>query len=951
MSPPRGTATMPAATRAERLHGIGGSRGADAGRQAFPHAAGAALLALAVAAVAALAPTLLLDNASAWVVDDSLDDFNESATLEYTTNGNDSRTITNYTYYLPRDLAVDASGRLIIADTGPAKNPLNPPPLAGQRVVVLNDDYTFNNTIGIYGNRTADGGQFDGPWGVAVNSTGHIFVVEQYSNRTQIFNPDGTYLAEFNRSRAMLPAVSSTPDNRPEFADPLDVAISPDDKLIYLTAKGGTVYMVNASTYKYDGGLLGGLTTRTQNDDIGLFVNSYGMDFGAGGLLAVSDDKGYVVSVFDPADSNKRLFEVGTFNMSGNATDLFDAPTSVSFSNDGNLLAVVDGTNFRVQVFQLNKSSDGRVNNVASRMPAFVVDYPSPFSPLAVEFTSEDRLVVGRIGSPTSILDVYKITLPAVKNVTATSNVEQGVPLTTGSMLNITVGFNTIVRVDTMGGMPFLELGTSGGSATYVDGNGTDTLQFSYTVRNHDTKADLEYDPATVLNLDGSTITAGSRNVTVLTDFTGLNGSSSLVDDHRLGEIDTDGPAVLNASSTNASGVYYRAGSSIEVVLNYSKDVYVYGPETSLKLNLNVDAYDNEPVFASYKSGNETRMLVFNYTVQPGHISPAGEGLRYAGADALNVDPGTRMEDMIGNPAEPKLPVPADPLVPGGINVDARPPEVLRVVPVSQGDVYRINDTVVIGVVFGEAVNVMGSPVLALDTTPARNATYVPNTDGDTQLSFNYMVQEGDSALGGLRYAGAEALSIGDGGSIMDEAGNTANLTIPGPHAPLVGIVVNGTRDRSGVNMGGSPDGNMDGGQNGTATCSITLASSVLNLDAKPGELSTVVNQTVSNNGTAPITSVVLEATKWYIDYTGEDRPAEDYRGLPASLTTMRIGTAEGAVYEALSMNGTADVSAGVARDGQVDLSFRLDLTGETRTPGKTLTQYVDYTAECGTMQ
>lgn len=141
------------------------------------------------------------------------------------------------------------------------------------------------------------------------------------------------------------------------------------------------------------------------------------------------------------------------------------------------------------------------------------------------------------------------------------------------------------------------------------------------------------------------------------------------------------------------------------------------------------------------------------------------------------------------------------------------------------------------------------------------------------------------------------------------------------------------------------------GGQNGTATCSITLASSVLNLDAKPGELSTVVNQTVSNNGTAPITSVVLEATKWYIDYSGEDRPAEDYRGLPASLTTMRIGTAEGAVYEALSMNGTADVSAGVARDGQVDLSFRLDLTGETRTPGKTLTQYVDYTAECGTMQ
>ena len=945
---PRGTATMPAAARAERLRGWGGgSGGADARRQALPHAAGAALLALAVAAVAALAPTMLLDGASAIVEDASVGTFNGNATQQYTTNGNDSSTITNYTFYFPRDLAVDVSGRLILADTGPNKNTTQPP--GGQRVVVLNDDYSFNNSIGIYGNRTADGGQFDGPIGVATNSTGHIFVVEQNYNRTQIFNPDGTYLHEFNRTTAELPDTSSTPDNRPLFANTFDVAVSPDDKLIYLTADGGTVYMVDASTYRYVD-KVGGLAVRSAGGDLGRFDNTYGMDFGAGGLLAVSDDRGLVVSVLDPADNHRRLFEVGEYNNSGMKDEgLFgdpnmdhdkrSGPTSVSFSNDGNLLAVADGTNYRVQVFQLNKSSDGRVNNVASPMPAFVVNYPSGFSPLAVEFSSNDSLVVGRIGLPTSILDVYELILPAVKNVTATANVETGNFLTIGSSINITVGFNTNVRVDTMGGMPFLELGTSG-RATYMGGNGADTLRFSYTIRDHDKAADLEYDPATVLNLNGSTITAGQRSVTALTDFSRLNGTSSLLVDHGLGEIDADGPAVLNAYSTNASTTY-TAGSSIEVVLNYSEPVLLSGPEPTLKLN--IDATDGADVFASYRSGNTTNKLVFNYTVQPGHITPEG-GLRYAGADALIRD-GTTMMDEVGNPANYTLPTPEPPI---GINVDARPPSVSAVASVSDPGVYRPNDAVEIAVDFNEAVTVTGSPVLGLATDPARNATYVNVTDN--RLLFRYMVQEGDSAPDGLRYAGTDALSA-DGDSIMDAAGNTAtNLTLPTP-VPLAGIVVNGTRVDSGSINGsgnGSGSGTPDGtGQNATTTCSLMLAKPMLNLEVAPGKRSMDVNQTLINNGTAPFRTVVLEASEWYIDYTDEGRPNEGHPSLPASLTEMRLEAGAGA--EALTPNGTAvDVPE---ETGRKVVWFQINLTGETEAPGETLTQYIDYTAECSMPQ
>ena len=939
---------MPAAARAERLRGVGGGVGAQmpAGRrsrtrQALPHAAGAALLALAVAAVAALAPTLLLDNASALVVDDSLGTFTGNTTLQDSYNGsNTHNTLTNRTYYAPRDFATDTNGRLIVADSGPSNTS---PTRAGQRVVVLNDDYTFNNTIGEYGNRTADGGQFDGPWGVATNSTGHIFVVERYDNRTQIFNPNGTFLAEFNRTNSGVPLVASTPADRPAFTGPIDVEVSPDDKLIYLTAVGNAIYIIDANTYMFKQ-YVGGLENREKGKR---FTDTRGMDFGEGGLLAVAEETACVVSILDPADDHKTVFEVGRYNETGPNEGLFgrpgceSGPTYVSFSNDGNLLAVVDAANFRVQVFQLNKSSDGRANNVASSLPAFIVD-TSPHAPLAVEFSSGDSLVVSRFGSLTSILEVHNMTLPAVKNVTAIPS-DQGSLLTIDSMLNITVGFNTKVRVNTTGGTPYLAL-RSGGEALYMGGNGTETLRFSYVVRNHDTGADLEYHPATVLTLNGSTITAGKRDVAVLTDFSRLNGSDSLSEDHGV-EIDADGPAVVNAYSSNASAVY-TAGSSIEVVLNYHEAVYMSGPLSSMKLKLNVGATDGADVFASYRSGNATDELVFNYTVQPGHATPAG-GLRYAGADALSAD-SIRMVDNVGNLANYTLPEPG-PLVGGqGIAVDARPPSALGVEAVSANGTYRIGDAIEIAVVFDEGVNVMGSPTLGLATDPARSAMYVSGSDGDERLLFRYVVQEGDSAPGGLRYAGTDALSAGNG-SIVDTVNLTANLTLPDPGSPgpLAGIVVNGTRVASGSGNGGgsgTPDGT---GPNTTTTCSLELDKSTLNLEVAPGKRSMDVNQTLINNGTAPFRTVVLEASEWYIDYTGEGRPNEGHPSLPASLTEMRLEAGAGA--EALTPNGTAvDVPA---ETGRKVVWFQINLTGETEAPGETLTQYIDYTAECSMPQ
>ena len=82
--------------------------------------------------------------------------------------------------------------------------------------------------------------------------------------------------------------------------------------------------------------------------------------------------------------------------------------------------------------------------------------------------------------------------------------------------------------------------------------------------------------------------------------------------------------------------------------------------------------------------------------------------------------------------------------------------------------------------VFNEAVVVSGSPRLALNTTPARFATYSSGS-GTKTLTFNYAVQVGDASAD-LGNASTTALVL-NGGTIRDVAGNNAALGLATPGA------------------------------------------------------------------------------------------------------------------------------------------------------------------------
>ena len=128
-------------------------------------------------------------------------------------------------------------------------------------------------------------------------------------------------------------------------------------------------------------------------------------------------------------------------------------------------------------------------------------------------------------------------------------------------------------------------------------------------------------------------------------------------------------------------------------------------------------------------------------------------------------------------------------------------------------------------------------------------------------------------------------------------------------------------------------------------------------MDVRPGERSTEASQTVMNSGTAPFSEVVLEAMPWYVDLPANTTlaaaqgmdPAPDM--LSASLTEVRLGNGTDAMYAALPENGTAAVVGALAPGAAYGLSFILDLTGQASAPGSTLTQFIEYTAECSDSQ
>jgi DNA-binding beta-propeller fold protein YncE len=214
--------------------------------------------------------------------------------------------------FSPSGVAVDeASRRVFLAD---AESP---------RVFVLDFEGNYLESWGPTGG-------FKRPAGLALDSTGRLYVADVMGKSVYVFNIDGS-LAKKVQSRLST-------DGR--FKKPLNVAIGPNDEVLVLDAISFTVEVQDAQ-----GELMA--TIGQPGNAAGYFARPKGLAVDREGHVFVSDSAFDNIQVFDLAGNLLMFFgetggQFGQFNL-----------VSGLFVDEEDRLFVADSYNHRIQAFKL----------------------------------------------------------------------------------------------------------------------------------------------------------------------------------------------------------------------------------------------------------------------------------------------------------------------------------------------------------------------------------------------------------------------------------------------------------------------------------------------------------------------------------------------------------------------------------------------------------------------
>ncbi|MEP1777871.1 YDG domain-containing protein [Reichenbachiella sp.] len=236
------------------------------------------------------------------------------------------------------------------------------------------------------------------------------------------------------------------------------------------------------------------------------------------------------------------------------------------------------------------------------------------------------------------------------------------------------------------------------------------------------------------------------------------------------------GPTVTSVSSPLSDGTYIK-DNCIYITVTFSEAVTAVG-FPSLKLETGTTDQTINPEGGSFGSGTTT--LSFLYCIGAGESS---SDLEYFDTSSLTA--GTSIKDAAGNDATLTLPT-----IGGGnslsdnkaLVVDGIAPTVTSVSSTVSSGSYKAGDVIPLTMTFSEAVTVTGTPQIELETGDTDRTVDYTSGSTTTTLTFNYTVKAGDTNGGGLEYTSTAALTL-NSGTIKDDAGNTATLTLANPGA------------------------------------------------------------------------------------------------------------------------------------------------------------------------
>jgi DNA-binding beta-propeller fold protein YncE len=286
----------------------------------------------------------------------------------------------------PRTLAVGPDGSRVIADSG------------NHRIVVLDSNGVFVRAFGSLcklnensgcvdpdgaGLLAAGDGQFNEPWGVAVDQNGHIYVADTWNGRIQVFDSTGAFLRKwgfFNTTNGELGdayslfgprglaidqngnlLVADTGNKRiirftPEgelvqqiggggviggrFEEPVGVAVSPDDGSIFVADTWNRRIQKLSPELAYISEMA---VPGWENRDI--FMKPY-VAVAANGDVYATDPQYFRVFVYNAEGELKSNF--GNFGVEPNR---FGLPNGIAIDPTNNLVLVADANNNRVMAF------------------------------------------------------------------------------------------------------------------------------------------------------------------------------------------------------------------------------------------------------------------------------------------------------------------------------------------------------------------------------------------------------------------------------------------------------------------------------------------------------------------------------------------------------------------------------------------------------------------------
>ena len=224
------------------------------------------------------------------------------------------------------------------------------------------------------------------------------------------------------------------------------------------------------------------------------------------------------------------------------------------------------------------------------------------------------------------------------------------------------------------------------------------------------------------------------------------------------------------------TGDTYRGGEEVTIALDFADPVEVTGQPTLAIVIGNrtrLVEWNSDDRSGSCEDGSTT--LVFRYVVQAEDADADGISVP-ENALALN---GGAIRTTAGTPAGLRLvPIVHDP----GHKVDgstATPPEVNWVWIYSQpqdGIAYGAGEEIKVGVEFSQAVEVTGTPTLALLVGTSTRLTPLSYQGWERHLQFHYTVQPEDLDEDGISVLG-DALAL-DGGSVRSVIGVDAVLDL-----------------------------------------------------------------------------------------------------------------------------------------------------------------------------